>query len=388
MEDKKKITNFAIDLEDSAKEQFDLCAKEDFVIAASLMPDAHSGYVAPIGSVLVTKNFVVPSWVGYDIGCGMIAVKFSSKNNLFDIVQKNKDDIYKFVNKIVPMGLGELNRNLSSEGLKKFEDIFSKVERGVKDRNFVNKIKKKALDSLGTLGSGNHFIELGFDEQKDLFCVIHSGSRNVGHQIASYYMKKASGLDRGYEKTCAIDVRSDLGHDYLLFLDFCLEYALLNRLEMAKKVYSVLKEFDSSVEYELWTNKNHNHAIRDDSLKIGSDDEVYVHRKGATPAKLGERGVIPGNMRDGSFLVEGLGSSDFLESSSHGAGRKLSRKKAKESISMEEFKKSMEGIKATIKDSIRDEAPQSYKNIFDVMDAQKDSVKVVAHIKPIINWKG
>lgn len=409
---KKPKHNFAIDPQSDAIKQFEDCIKEDFVIAGALMPDAHTGYVAPIGSVLVTKDYIVPAWVGYDIGCGMIAIKFSSNKNIINIVKNNIDEIYNIVNKIIPMGLGELNKNISKEGLQKFKELFAPIEKSIKDKNFVNKIKSKAQNSLGTLGSGNHFIELGADEnEQNLWLIIHSGSRIVGHQVATHYMKKASGQTKGYEKTAAININSEIGKEYLLFQNFCLEYALLNRIEIAKKVFNILKQYDETLRYELWTNKNHNHAIREEGIEYRvervenrakrrkdsnnplisnhhSPVSYFIHRKGATPAKKGERGVIPGNMRDGSFLVEGLGNKEFLESSSHGAGRKLSRKQAKKDISQEMFKESMKGIKATLTDSIRDEAPQAYKNIFDVMNAQKESVKVIAHIKPIINWKG
>ncbi|MDP2628800.1 MAG: RtcB family protein, partial [Nanoarchaeota archaeon] len=142
-------------------------------------------------------------------------------------------------------------------------------------------------------------------------------------------------------------------------------------------IENVLKE---KLKTELFTNKNHNHAI----LEKGK----YIHRKGATPAKNGEKGIIPGNMRDGSFLVKGLGNPKFLHSSSHGAGRLLSRSSAREKITMKDFEKSMKGIKGTISQKTLDEAPMAYKNIDKIMDIQKRSVKILKHLKPLINWKG
>ncbi len=150
---------------------------------------------------------------------------------------------------------------------------------------------------------------------------------------------------------------------------------------MSYKVIGVLEEvFGEKLKTELWVNKNHNHAI----LEKGK----YIHRKGATPAKKGERGIIPGNMRDGCFLVKGLGNPKFLYSSSHGAGRILSRKQAKEKITMEQFKESMKGIRGTISMKTLDEAPMAYKNINAIMDAQKESIEIIKLIQPIINWKG
>ncbi|KKN31175.1 hypothetical protein LCGC14_0826840, partial [marine sediment metagenome] len=147
------------------------------------------------------------------------------------------------------------------------------------------------------------------------------------------------------------------------------------------KVVEALNDvFNKDLKYDLWVNKNHNHAIYEKGY--------FIHRKGATPAKKGERGIIPGNMRDGSFLVEGKGNRKFLNSSSHGAGRSMSRRNAKKRYTMRQFEESMKGIVGNISKKTLDELPMAYKNIFRVMESQKDSVKVVKYIKPIINWKG
>ena len=160
-----------------------------------------------------------------------------------------------------------------------------------------------------------------------------------------------------------------------------MDYALLNRLEMAYKIIGVLNEvLGKNLKYEVWVNKNHNHAVYENGF--------FVHRKGATPAKKGERGIIPGNMRDGSFLVLGKGNRKFLNSSSHGAGRSLSRKDARKKYTMEQFVESMKGIKGNISSKTLDELPMAYKNFSAVMDAQKNSVKIIKRIKPVINWKG
>ncbi len=194
-------------------------------------------------------------------------------------------------------------------------------------------------------------------------------------------MIKASQSEKDYEKTFPLDVKSQLGKEYLNVLDFGLEFALLNRLEMSYKAVEAIEEsIGEKLTYQLWVNKNHNHAI----LESGK----YIHRKGATPAKKAERGIIPGNMRDGCFLVEGLGNSKFLNSSSHGAGRILSRKKAREKITIDEFKESMKGIRGTISMKTLDEAPMAYKDINKIMKAQEKSVKIKKYLQPFINWKG
>jgi len=377
----KKIYDYSIDADAETLRQFKECYSEKFVTSAALMPDAHKGYVAPIGAVLLTKGYVVPSWVGFDIGCGLIAVRIKGKN-ILEKVRGNIEKIYSGVIRGIPMGVGETNKGkyLTEKTKREFQKLLDKFEKGEHDRETLRLLKDVALKHLGTLGGGNHFIELG-EHKKELWLIIHSGSRGIGHRVARKYMMSASQSRSEYEKTFPLDVKSKLGKEYLNILNFGLEFALLNRLEMSYKVAEVLEEvLGEKIKSELWVNKNHNHAV----LEKG----IYIHRKGATPAKKGERGVIPGNMRDGSFLVEGLGNSKFLFSSSHGAGRSLSRSQAKEKITMEQFKESMKGIRGTISLKTLDEAPMAYKNIEKVMEAQKKSVKIIKQITPIINWKG
>ena len=376
----KKIFNHSINTEQEALKQFKDCYSQDFVLSAALMPDAHSGYAAPIGSVLITKGYVVPAWVGFDIGCGLIAVRIKGKNILEKLKEK-KEEIYNQVNRDVPMGVGEYNKgNITEKTKKEFESLLKKFESKEHDKNILQFLNTTARKHLGTLGGGNHFIEIGF-YKKELWLIIHSGSRGIGHRVATKYMIEASGSKTNYEKTFPLDVKSQLGKEYLNILDFGLEYALLNRLEISYKVISAIERvLGEKLKYELWVNKNHNHAI----FEKGN----YIHRKGATPAKKGEKGIIPGNMRDGTFLVKGLGNKEFLNSSSHGAGRTLSRTSARKEITMEQFKESMKGIRGTISLKTLDEAPMAYKNINEVMEAQKTSVKIIKYIQPIINWKG
>jgi tRNA-splicing ligase RtcB len=377
----KKIFDYSLDVDEETLNQFKECYSHDFVISAALMPDAHRGYAAPIGSVLLTKGYIVPAWVGFDIGCGMIAIRIKGKD-IIKKVEKNIDSIYNKVMNKIPMGVGNTNKekNITEKTKKDFKELLLKFKQGPNNKDIFNFLRDSAIRHLGTLGGGNHFIELG-SYKKEVWLVIHSGSRGIGHRIAKKYMISASGNQTDYEKTFPLDVKSPLGKEYLNVLDFGLEYALLNRLEISYKVIEILEEvLEEKIKTELWVNKNHNHAIYEKGL--------YIHRKGATPAKKGERGIIPGNMRDGSFLVVGLGNSKFLNSSTHGAGRILSRKEAKEKISMESFKESMKGIKGTISEKTLDEAPMAYKDINSVMKAQEKSVKIIKHITPIINWKG
>jgi len=382
---KKQIYNYGIDVDKETLEQFKNCYSEDFVVAAALMPDAHLGYAAPIGAVLKTKRFVVPAWVGFDIGCGLIAIKIKSEG-LVGKIRENQNKIYSQVMKKIPMGVGNYNeiKNITEKTKKTFKDLLEKFEKKPHDRNILNYLKTGAIKQIGTLGGGNHFIEIGADEtEKEMWLVIHSGSRGVGHNVAKKYMINAAGSKNknDYEKTFPLDSASEIGKEYLNVLEFGLDYALLNRLEMAYKIIGVLNEvLGKNLKYEVWVNKNHNHAVYENGF--------FVHRKGATPAKKGERGIIPGNMRDGSFLVLGKGNRKFLNSSSHGAGRSLSRKDARKKYTMEQFVESMKGIKGNISSKTLDELPMAYKNFSAVMDAQKNSVKIIKRIKPVINWKG
>lgn len=379
----KRINIFGIDVEQQAIKQFNNCVRKNFVLEAALMPDAHSGYVAPIGSVIKTKKAVVPSWVGYDIGCGMIAVKISDSVNEQHLIQEKSKEIFVQVNRDIPMGVGEHNRNRSEIFLvDKLEVALEKLKKSTTYDDLYQQVDKKSRPNLGTLGSGNHFIEISVSGD-ETWLVIHSGSRNVGHYTGTYFMKAVSGVNKGYEDTFAIE-DDIMRNEYMFYQEYCLEFALLNRMSMALKVENAIRKI-TNITYDtyqnLWTNKNHNHCI-----KLGND--IFLHRKGATSSAKGERGVIPGNMKDGCYLVEGLGNEDFLSSSSHGAGRELSRTAARRKVKLDVFKRTMEGIVAPVNKKTIDESPFAYKNLTGVMALQRASVKVVKHLKPIINWKG
>lgn len=382
---KKKITNFALNPDEKTLEQFKNCYSEPYVVKAALMPDAHVGYVAPIGAVLAAKNYLVPAWVGYDIGCGMTAAKLPKSMLLF--LKKNARQIYESVKKKIPMGLGEIHNSdseITPETREEFKKILSVFKKGKYDKKVLQFLESgKALRNLGSLGHGNHFISLNFDEKGFPWLVVHSGSRAVGHWVAQLYMKKSSGKEEGFEETHPLHENSQEGKEYLNLLDFGLEFAKLNRLEMVRQVcIEIGKVLGKKVKFTIWTNKNHNHALKESGL--------FVHRKGATPAKKGERGIIPANMRDGSFLVEGKGNREFISSSSHGAGRVMSRSQAREKLNVVSFRKEMEnaGVIGNFSEYSLDEAPEVYKDIKKVLEAQKKSIKVISHLKPFINWQG
>jgi len=204
----KKITMHANmeSLEPEAKKQFDECCAHDFVTEASLMPDAHTGYVAPIGSVIKTKGAIVPAWVGYDIGCGMIAVKISDDEFHQDYIKVKSKELFEEVNRTIPMGAGRHNDETEFSSIPEmswmYEDLDILLEN-TKNMELFDKMTLLSQKNLGTLGSGNHFIEI-LEHKEETWLVIHSGSRGVGHYIGTYFMKAVSGLGKGFEETYAI----------------------------------------------------------------------------------------------------------------------------------------------------------------------------------------
>lgn len=364
----KQYTIFAEVLEQEALDQFESAMQQPFAVRGALMPDAHAGYSLPIGAVVATDNVVVPAWVGYDIGCGMCALP--TTYNAADVKAKAKlifDGIYR----AVPVGFSHNQRDTEWEASNliprtpRMEEIFT----------------KNGLRQLGSLGGGNHFAEIGADDTGKVWVIIHSGSRGIGHAAASHYMRMASPDGKAREGHFGFQSDSAEGKDYIMDLNFCLEFALANRLEMMKRIDAVIgKHCEGEGDWWSLINRNHNHAELRDGL--------WIHRKGATHAEDGMMGVIPGNMRDGSFIVRGKGNPDALWSSSHGAGRVLGRKEAKRVLDMGLFVDTMHEVVAMVTPDTLDESPFAYKNIYDVMEQQCDLVDVVAHVRPMINIKG
>jgi tRNA-splicing ligase RtcB len=392
-------------IEQGALDQFFSAMEQPFSVKGALMPDAHVGYSLPIGAVVATDGKIVPAWVGYDIGCGVCAIPTTFNHE--DIIKRGTE-IYQQIYRDIPVGF-----NVYDQPTKTNINPLNLTELG--QRVLTN---RKGFRSLGTLGGGNHFIEVGCDENKTIWIIIHSGSRGVGHGIAGAYMTLASfdptelekefdsthqdllkyrpeiyeshkaqwvekkmGKARPKEGHYAFDVDSDEGRAYINDMNWCLEFALENRTKMLTTIIAAIQLYCfGEGDWDHLINRNHNHATERDGL--------WIHRKGATHAEEGMMGVIPGNMRDGSFIVRGKGNPESLWSSSHGAGRVLGRKQAKRELKLKDFKNTMLGIVATVKESTLDECPAAYKNIFDVMEQQKELVDVVHIVKPLINIKG
>ena len=355
-----------------------------FVVQGAVMPDAHFGYSLPIGGVVATSNTVVPAWVGYDIGCGMFAMKMD-----FDAhqVRANRDQIFDEIYESVPVGFKHNKAPVGWGGLASLDCT----------KWFFDMYRNRGGDKqLGTLGGGNHFIEIGVGNDEHVWIIIHSGSRGIGHTTATEYMKIASGTKKAKEGHFGLVANSDIGKDYIKDMNFCLRFALKNRQVIADRVWSVINNVLECkgnalsldpVRTKFYINRTHNHAVP----KVNEDGtNVWIHRKGATHAEKGMLGVIPGNMRDGSFVVRGKGCAASLNSSSHGAGRVMSRRQATDTIDFDEWKYDMlqSDIKAKIERSTIDEAPEAYKPINQVMEDQKDLVEVITEVKPLINIKG
>jgi len=365
----KPFKIYAEFVEKEALTQFENCMNHDDVIRGALMPDAHCGYTLPIGGVIATNTMIFPSFCGYDIGCGMAAVKTSFKA---DDVREFADDIFKSIYRSVPTGFNVNQHSINPGDFSQYIDKISDTSRALYQGN---------MKAIGSLGGGNHFIEIGYDERENVWIIVHSGSRNFGHKVASHYMALASGNEKAVEGLFGFDINSNNGKAYYNDMMFCLDFAVANRKEIINRVAIDIAHYcgEGKIDFENMINRNHNH--------IDLAHDMIIHRKGATHAEEGMMGVIPGNMRDGSFIVRGKGCSDALWSSSHGAGRVLGRNQARKTLKFETFQESMVGITASVVEGTIDESPLAYKNIFEVMSNQKDMVDIVAHVKPIINIK-
>lgn len=368
---------YADALDSGTIEQFVNAMSHESVVKGALMADAHSGYSLPIGGIALCKGVVFPAFVGYDIGCGVSTIQ--TNFNVFDI-ENNAGRIFDALYEAIPTGVGRDNAKPVSDA--RIDNLRKMRMSGVAHEHF----ESKGLKQLPSQGSGNHFGEVGASADGRVFITIHSGSRNLGHSVASHYMKIASRSDKPKEGVFGIDAKSPEGLSYLADMHFCMAYATLNRDLMLDAAVSVICKVlgldpEKAVPADgMRINKAHNF--------VAEHPDGFLHRKGATIASKGELGVIPGNMRDGVFVVEGLGNPDSLESCSHGAGRVMSRAKAKEAIDMETFQASMQGIKAKVTEGTLDESPFAYKDIFNVLALQSDLARVVCHIKPLINIKG
>ena len=374
------------DVEESAMRQIENLTTLPFLHHhLAIMPDVHAGMGMPIGGVLACDGAVIPNAVGVDIGCGMCAVKTNWKVEDLPphVIRK---EIMKGIRARIPLGMEHHKEAQDAKYLPQGHDI-DKME-------IVKRRQHSILHEVGTLGGGNHFIELQKDEEGNLWIMIHSGSRNLGKQVGDYYNKIAASLNEKWHSVVSPEIRLPfLPHGTREFgaywneMKYCIDFALCNRKLMMERIQEVIADSLKGIEFEPMINIAHNYAAFEHHF--GKD--VIVHRKGATLAREGVIGIIPGSQGTASYIVEGLGNPDSFCSCSHGAGRVLSRKAAIKTLDMDAEVRNLEakGIIHAIRcqDDMQ-EASGAYKDIDTVIANESDLVKVKTKLLPIAVIKG
>jgi len=351
----------------------------DFLLKLALMPDYHHGYLLPIGGVALLDRVISPKYVGYDIGCGMCGIV--TDVDMKDVIPDNVAgrNIYDKMLSKIPVGMNWHDTAID----------YYVFESAMGDKNLEKAVSKRICVQLGTLGGGNHFLEIGSNSENKLSVVLHSGSRRPGWEVAHRYMALANEEDK-HLPNGFLDLNGNLGESYVEDMTFFLDYALLNRKIMMKEALDILGFRASEVNTlisERMINENHNHAIV-------YQNSTVLHRKGATPAEKGVKGVIPGNILVGTAITVGLGNEEYLSSASHGAGRTFSRKAAKKELDnnpglMAEIEEKMRDIICPRLPQINDELPNAYKDLDQVLSYQDGIVvDVLDRIKPKIVVKG
>lgn len=346
----------------------------------AVMPDVHVGKGATVGSVIATKGAIMPAAVGVDVGCGMLAAKTNlNANNLPDSLSKLRLDIES----VVPVGRGAHKSTKYGEKLD-----FSQLSVY---EHLNKKQVMKAQSQIGTLGSGNHFIELCLDQSKNVWIMLHSGSRNIGNEVAMMHIKIA----KGEMKKAFINLEDpDLSYlteqtqefkNYINDLFWCQDYAMQNRRIMFDNILKSMKRIYPKIEIIGHTTSCHHNYV---SVENHFGENVYVTRKGAIKAGNGDIGIIPGSMGTKSYIVKGLGNNESYHSCSHGAGRKMSRTKAKSMFTHKDLEKQTKGVECRKDSGVVDEIPSAYKDIDQVMRNQEDLVDITDVLKQIICIKG
>jgi len=339
----------------------------------AIMPDAHAGYGVPIGSVLATREIVVPNAVGVDIGCGMCAARLMMKKP----EQKELKPILGEIRKRVPVGFTWHRKSQEWDGFDRAPDL-----------DIIQQNLEKARYQLGTLGGGNHFIEIQHGNDDNIWIMVHCGSRNFGLKIANYYHHLAKDLcgkrsDVPSKDLSFLPVGSGKeGDEYLTAMNYAVEFAKANRDLIMKQILDVI-----GCEPAEMINIHHNYAATETHF----DSRVIIHRKGATSASKGEKGIIPGSQGSKSYIVEGLGNPESFTSCSHGAGRIMGRKQAIRELSLQEEieKMNKKGIIHGIRtEKDLDEAESAYRDIDQVMHNQSDLVRILVELTPLAVVKG
>ncbi|NOY69906.1 MAG: RtcB family protein [Deltaproteobacteria bacterium] len=368
-------------IEDGALAQARNLANLPFVFRhIAVMPDAHQGYGMPIGGVMATRDVIVPNAVGVDIGCGMCAMKTS----LTEIETPALKTIMDRIRKSVPVGF-------KHQSVKQDKHLMPEIvyRHGIVEREFAS-----ALKQLGTLGGGNHFIEIQKDNDGHIWIMVHSGSRNIGLQVARHYNNVAKEANKkGYSSVpkkwdlAFLPVDTSAGKAYIDEMQYCVDFAFANRRLMMDRIMAAVTSVAPWAEFDEMINIAHNYA----QLEHHFNADVWVHRKGATMARKGQLGIIPGSQGTPSYIVRGKGNPESFQSCSHGAGRKMGRKQAQRELNLEAEKKRLDDL--GVIHSVRgkkdlDEAAGAYKNIAEVMAKQSDLVEIMVELRPLAVIKG
>ncbi|WP_327383893.1 MULTISPECIES: RtcB family protein [unclassified Streptomyces] len=376
-------------VEDSAMQQLHNVATLPWIKGLAVMPDVHYGKGATVGSVIAMKDAVCPAAVGVDIGCGMSAVKTSLTAN---DLPGDLSGLRSKIERAIPVGAGMHKEavdpsrlyGFSVEGFGDLWERFDYVTDAVKFR------RDRAMRQMGSLGRGNHFWELCIDMSDSVWIMLHSGSRNIGNELADFHINVARGLSHNQnlvDRDLAVFLSATPEMQaYRNDLFWAQEYARFNRAAMMSLSKEVIrKEFrKAKVSFDREISCHHNYVAEE--RYDGMD--LLVTRKGAIRAGSGDYGIIPGSMGTGSYIVKGLGNEKAFNSASHGAGRKMSRTAAKKRFSARDLAEQTKGVECRKDSGVVDEIPGAYKSIEQVIDQQTDLVRVVAKLKQVICIKG
>ncbi len=387
----KPVKIYTNDVENTALTQLKNISKLPFIHShVAAMPDVHAGIGATVGSVIPTLNAIVPAAVGVDIGCGMMAVQISVRSAQ---LPDNLAQMRYSIERAVPVGLSAHKTiSIRESACKQLE---TRVDYLFEKHPALLKMQKHPRQTwakqMATLGSGNHFIELCIDESKNVWVMLHTGSRGIGNSIGRYFIQLAKKDMQGHMRNLP---DKDLAYfeegnchfsDYVEAVNFAQEYARLNREEMMKLVLRAMQQhLPNFVIQKEAINCHHNYVEREHHF--GQD--VYVTRKGAINAEKGRLGIIPGSMGAKSYIVRGLGAEDSFCSCAHGAGRKMSRTAAKKRFRREDLLEQTKGVECRKDQHVIDEIPAAYKDIDQVMENQRDLVSIEHTLKQVVCVKG
>jgi tRNA-splicing ligase RtcB (3'-phosphate/5'-hydroxy nucleic acid ligase) len=384
--EKKPIKLWLADIEEGTLVQAKNLANLPFTFKhVAIMPDAHLGYGMPIGGVLATEEVIIPNAVGVDIGCGMCAVQTSCT----DIDKESLKTIMALIRGEVPVGFKHHKRRQDDRLMPHPPEGFRLSELPMVDREYDS-----GLTQLGTLGGGNHFIEIQKGDDGHIWIMIHSGSRNIGFRVANHYNKVAIELNAKWKsqvppkwQLAHLPLSSETGSRYHAEMRFCVDFALANRSLMMERIKEILTAVLPPVSFAPMINIAHNYA----RLERHFHREVLVHRKGATSAETGEVGIIPGSQGTRSSIVRGKGNPESFTSCSHGAGRLMGRKQAQRQLDLRREITRLDDL--GIIHGIRgrrdlDEAAGAYKDIDTVLGLQDDLIEVVTSLRPLAVIKG